>query len=102
MNCAFCQDDGEHCAVCDEDKPTSDNAVDLLTQVEGVGETRARALLERFETHGAVCRAATSYWAAVAEVPGFTEERAKTLFDRLRDAGVYEKWSDATAPEVGA
>ena len=79
----------------------SQNGLDLLTQVEGIGEVRARALLEHFETHGAVCRAATSGWARITAVDGFTDESAKTLFDRLQAAGVYEQYSDATLPEAG-
>lgn len=66
-------------------------AHELLTKVEGIGSERANQLLNRFGSGYKVARRASSGWGAIRDMDGFSEEMAKTLFHRMRDAGVYEK-----------
>jgi hypothetical protein len=70
-----------------DDRPT---AHELLTRVDGIGDERAAALLERFDG-SAVAGRAVSGWAALVDVPGISEDRARRLFDDLREAEVYEQ-----------
>jgi len=70
------------------------SASDLLTDADGIGETRARALLDHFGSGREVAKAAASNFAAIASVEGFSPDSAKTLHDRMREAGVYEPLRD--------
>lgn len=63
---------------------------ELLTQVEGIGDERADRFLEAFGSGREVAMAASNNWAAIADVPGISIGAARTMFDRMQDAGVYE------------
>lgn len=62
---------------------------ELLTEIDGVGETRARALLRHFGEGSEVAKSACRYWHEITKVEGFTEASAKTMFDRMQEAGVF-------------
>lgn len=63
---------------------------DLLTQIEGVGPDLANRLLLLFGSGREVAKAACRYWGELAKVDGVSEEMARSMFDRMQDAGVYE------------
>jgi len=66
------------------------DAHELLTQVEGVGDDRATALLSHFGSGRKVAQSACRYWGEITKVYGFTDENAKTLFHRMKNAEVFE------------
>jgi len=65
------------------------NDHELLTQINGVGDETANALLEYFGSGRKVAQSACRYWGEMTNVDGFTEGRAKALFDEMQDAGVF-------------
>ena len=65
------------------------NDHELLTNVEGIGDVRAEALLEHFEDGRKVAQSACRYWGEITNVPGFTEEEARDLFHKMKDAEVF-------------
>lgn len=62
---------------------------ELLTQIEGISDHKATQLLEHFDDGSEVAKAACSYWGYLTDVDGISEENAKTLIDRMRDAEVF-------------
>ena len=67
---------------------------DLLTRIDGIGPEMADRLLARFGSGREVASRASSGWGALTDVDGISEEAARSLFDRMRDAGVYEDLRD--------
>lgn len=63
---------------------------ELLTEVDSIGSDRADTPLERFESGREVAKAAAYSWGRIAELDGFTDDSASTLFDRMLEAGVYK------------
>jgi len=67
------------------------NDHNLLTAVDGIGDTRASALLVHFEDGQKVAQSACRYWGEITNVPGFTDEQARDLFHKMKDAGVFHE-----------
>lgn len=65
------------------------NGMKLLIEVDGIGEDRARNLLFHFGSGRKVAQSACRHWGEITNVNGFTDEKAKTMFDRMIDAGVF-------------
>lgn len=65
------------------------NDHELLTQINGIGEQRANNLLNYFGSGERVAKSACRYWGEITNVDGFTEDEAKTLFDKMKDENVF-------------
>ena len=64
---------------------------DLLMQVDGIGEKRAEALLDEFGDGYNVASRALSGWGAIRDVDGFSEDTARDMFHKMREANVFEE-----------
>lgn len=78
-------------------------AHELLTAIDGIGDDRADRLLEALGSGREVAVCACSAWSELAAVDGISEARARTLFDAMLEAEVYEdlryeRYADATPP----
>ena len=67
------------------------NDHELLTVVDGIGDVRATALLDHFDDGREVAQSACRYWGEITEVDGFTEDQARDLFHKMKDAGVFHE-----------
>ena len=63
--------------------------IDLLTEIDGIGEKRAKALLMHFGSGREVAQSACRYWGEITDVRGFTEDEARDLFHKMKDANVF-------------
>lgn len=72
----------------------NDNGHDLLTDVDGITDTKADALLTHFGHGYWVAQSACRYWGEIEKVHGFSEDAARTLFDRMQDADVWDALND--------
>lgn len=64
-------------------------SVSLLTEIEGIGTKQANRLLVHFGSGRKVAKSACRYWGELEEVDGITEEKARSMFDRMKEAGVF-------------
>lgn len=62
----------------------------LLMKVEGIAGTRAAALLNHFGSGHKVAQSACSNWNEITKVRGFSDDEARELFHKMKDAGVYD------------
>lgn len=69
---------------------SQDTDHELLTAVEGVGPDLAERLLEHFGSGRKVAQSACRYWGELTDVDGVSEEKARSMFDRMHVAGVFE------------
>ncbi|MFC4246484.1 helix-hairpin-helix domain-containing protein [Natribaculum luteum] len=93
---------GDNDAIDTETDTTPGEDRDLLLEVEGIGPKRADALLEAFDDGRSVAQRAASNWGAVADVDGISEDTARELFDRMKEAGVYDNLRDDTTEGVNS
>lgn len=70
---------------------------DLLLEVEGIGPKRADALLSHFGSSYDIAQAALRGWGEIMEVDGFGLDTARSLYDRMREAGVADELTSSRA-----
>lgn len=62
---------------------------ELLTRIDGVAPGTANQLLDHFGSGRKVAQSACRYWGELVEVDGVTEEKARSMFDRMHEADVF-------------
>jgi hypothetical protein len=72
----------------------------LLTQIDGVGDELATALLDAFGSQYGVQRAATNHWSSLVKVKGISEAAAAEFRDRMEKAGALRPAHRASADAV--
>lgn len=63
---------------------------ELLTQIEGLGPSVANRALNHFGSGRKAAQSACRYWNEWTEVDGVSEDMAKNMFHRMKNAGVFE------------
>ena len=64
-------------------------AYELLLDIDGIGASKAHALLTAFGNGRTVARKASGAWGEIADVDGFSRDSARGLFHEMTEAGVY-------------
>jgi hypothetical protein len=72
----------------------------ILTQIDGVGNEIATALLDTFGSRYGVQRAATSHWGSLIEIEGISEATATEFRDQMEEAEALRPTHEASADAV--
>jgi len=67
---------------------------ELLCRVDGLSQSKVDALLDHFGHGYWVAQSACRYWGEIAKIDGFSEDAAKSLFDKMQDADVWLELND--------
>jgi ERCC4-type nuclease len=62
---------------------------ELLTSVDGIGAETAENALQHFDDGRKAAQSACRYWNEWTKVDGVSEDMARGMFGRMREAGVF-------------